>query len=125
MVVGGLILQDLSSDNINNDPKRRRHEEKTVLVLQWAAQTTVIRVRLMAHLRENFDRILVSADSGAAQGLAGFVQASESEMQLVQVEAEGSSITESLGVLLSYQKRRESWARRQNFAEIRARVLAI
>ena len=125
MVVGGLILQDLSSDNKNNDPKRRRHEEKTVLVLQWAAQTTVIRVRLMAHLRENFDRILVSADSGAAQGLAGFVQASESEMQLVQVEAEGSSITESLGVLLSYQKRRESWARRQNFAEIRARVLAI
>ena len=125
MVVGGLILQDLSSDNKNNDPKRRRHEEKTVLVLQWAAQTRGIRGRLMAHLRENFDRILVSADSGAAQGLAGFVQASESEMQLVQVEAEGSSITESLGVLLSYQKRRESWARRQNFAEIRARVLAI
>ena len=80
----------------------------------------------MAHLRENFDRILVSADSGAAQGLDGFIEATESEMRLIYVEGEGYIADGGQWPrILSYQKRRESWAKRQNFAEIRARVQVI
>lgn len=80
----------------------------------------------MAHLRENFDRILVSADSGAAQGLDGFMEATESEMRLIYAEGEENIADGGQWPrILSYQKRRESWAKRQNFAEIRARVQVI
>ena len=55
--VGGLIIREhlVQAD-----------DDRTVEVVHWAAQTSDIRVRLMAHLRENYDRILVLADSGAA-----------------------------------------------------------
>ena len=73
-------MQDLSATN--SDQKY----EKIVLVLEWAAQTPEIRVRLMAHLRENIDRILIRADSGAVQGLDGFRDATDHEMRLVFAE---------------------------------------
>ena len=54
--VGGLIIRE----------HQAQVDDRTVEVVHWAADSSDIRIRLMAHLRDSYDRILVRADSGAA-----------------------------------------------------------